>query len=230
MKYVLILLLLLVPAATLAATIEHIGTTNPADEGWRVFSGVPGQPDFDGEPNWRIQIAGGSGRWSPVELGEEHFTGEWAYSVRSKWNVGGTGDQRATVFDGLRSKSTAFTWSSEGTHYYRPDTGDTLIPNSTPDGLFHTATVVMDPDRGDSMVFMYDGVIVDIVPSDEQNDTDGRYLLYWGDGEGSLTRPSDQQYSYVYFGNEVIPEPTTWAMLLVGGLCFFLCRRRRRTV
>ncbi|MHC4445244.1 MAG: PEP-CTERM sorting domain-containing protein [Planctomycetota bacterium] len=213
MRYTWILLLVvLIPTSLSAATILHEGATNPAEEGWYLMSGISGGPDETTEPSWRIATSG-HGRWGPLSLGEENFTGEWTAFVRAKWNDGVPAQQRMTIFDGYRAKSTAFTWGPDGVYYYRKGFGDTLIPDTAPDGQFHDMAVVMEEETSD-MVFVYDGLIVDRLTPDQQNDTNpGFYLFYWGDNQGEAGF-SDMQYAMVSLSNEVIPEPSTWLMLL----------------
>lgn len=218
MEWLLVLILLLVPRAVCAEIITHDGDTDPSTEGWKVMTGIPGVPSQEGEPNWRIICPPQTlGRWTLAEpLGDKHFEGEWAYTVRNKWNAGAPGQQRATVFDGLRAKSTALTWGPLGAYYYAPATGDTLIPDTAPDGLFHTMSVVMVPDLGDAMQFFHDGQLVATLPPEEQNDINpGTFLLYWGDGNGGPAS-TDIQWSYVEFGNEIVPEPATMWLALIG--------------
>ncbi len=226
MKYVWMLLLLLwVPITASAEIIEHIGSTNPADEGWYVMSGIAGEPDETTEPSWRIATMG-YGRWAPTELGAENFEGEWTLHVRAKWNEGAMATQRVTIFDGLRGKSTAFTWDANGAYYYVGGQGDTLIPNSAPDGQFHDLVLTMDG-WSNNMIFAYDGVIAaELTPAQQNNIDVGRYLFYFGDNEG---RPelSDVQYARVSLSNEVVPEPTTWTILLMGILSVATWRRWR---
>ena len=216
MKYWIPLLLVLIPMSVSAESILHIGSNNPADEGWHVMSGIPGEPDETTEPSWRIATAV-HGRWGPTDLGEANFTGEWTAIVRAKWNEGAATQQRMTIFDGYRAKSTAFTWGPEGVYYYVGGQGDTLIPNSAPDGNFHDMAVVME-DGTDDMVFVYDGQVVDRLSPDQQNDTNpGFYLFYFGDNQGE-PGVSDMQYAMVSLSNETVPEPTTCVMLLMGVL------------
>lgn len=226
MRYWILLLLVLIPASVSAESILHTGSNNPADEGWYVMSGIAGEPDETTEPSWRIATTG-HGRWGPVELGEANFIGEWTLVVRAKWNEGAMAQQRTTIFDGYRAKSTAFTWDEFGVYYYVGGQGDTLIPNSAPDGNFHDMALVMEAGT-DDMVFVYDGLVVDRLTPDRQNNIDpGRYLFYFGDNQGE-PGVSDMQYAMVSLSNEVIPEPATYAMLLMGALSVVAWRRWRR--
>lgn len=226
MRYAWITLLVFVlwiPVAS-AESIIHIGDNNPVDEGWKVLSGVAGEPDTTTEPSWRI-ITTGHGRYGPLELGEANFIGEWTLHVRAKWNDGAMAQQRVTIFDGYRGKSTAFTWDSLGAYYYVGGQGDTLIPNSFPDGGFHDYVLVMD---GDNMVFAYDGLVFDTLEPARQNDIAlGTYLLYFGDNNGA-PGISDMQYARVSLTNEPIPEPSTLVLLVSAGIAGFFYFRRVR--
>ena len=126
-----LVLCLVVSVASAEIIISHTGATNPADEGWYVMSGVSG---YAYEDSWRI-VTAGYGRWGPnPPLTPEHFAGDWWLAFEMKYNAGDIAESRCTIFDPLRSKSTAWTWDDTGAYIYVGGQADTLISTDDPYG------------------------------------------------------------------------------------------------
>jgi hypothetical protein len=238
--YCLIVFLCLVSPAVSGIIIEHDGTTNPATEGWRVLSGIPGVPN-ETTGAWLIQTYG-HGRWGPDTPSWYNdpgswFENDWELSITYEYGMGKVGQQRATIFDGLHGWSTAFSWDADHAYYYKPGPGKPFGGDTVLEGVNpwepHTYTLAYDVDTGIADVLV-DGEVFDSMMPWEQNQIPfGRYLFYWGDNNGDLGGTSGLWYNLTFSQVDpiAVPEPSTILLLMmaaVGVVGWRSGRRRRR--
>lgn len=230
MRFVLMLYVLCFCALSARAdtVIEHVGANHPGGEGWTLTAGVPGYAY--GTEAWRTDTNGYS-KWDALGLNASDFAGDWALTVEARWISGPAAQSRCTIFDGLRSKSTALTWDGDHAYYYVGGQGDTAMPGIDPT-IFNTYQFIYRDDPGELQV-RANGNLIDTLSGSRYNDTAGQYMLYFGDNCGGNFR-STLDWRYVGLGDAPAPGPTAvpgpamWIVFagLIG--CAAICRLRRR--
>ena len=224
MRYMICVLFLLLPAVA-AAEIVHVGATDPATEGWYVWSGTSG---YAGDDCW-ITDTWGHSQWRPVIApSAADFAGDWFLIVDCRWVAGPKAESRATIFDGFRSKSVAFTWDATAAYYYQAGAGDTVLPGVDPTIRHEYRLDYTDADA--TMAISVDGVPLVQMESYQQNDTAGQYMLYFGDNNSAAVRSTMEWYGVGFNAvPSAIPEPAALVLLViaVAGIVVYAWRRSR---